>query len=205
MKRNISKRIPSVPHFLKFNVKPCQLSFLHRDRMLAVSSGGVLEKAILSRFLVGAPFRRHSLCDAKSTNSSPALTTERNFVLCTPAPYDSSILPAATGCMGYTFISSPAEVCQRLTTTTVTEEHPYHCKTWAAQFHYSHGTFSLVFPFVYIHCQPIALQHHYGKSWIDISIEHFTLQLHNYIEWHNEKRIKISLGRMNPMEYRRSI
>lgn len=173
--------------------------------MLAVSSGRVLEKAILSRFLVGAPFRKYSLCDAKSTNSSPALATEKSFALCAPAPYDSSILPAAIGCMGYTFISSPAEFCQRLNTTTVSKEFPDHCKTWASQFHHSHGTFSLVFPFVYIHCQPIALQHHYGKSLISISIEHFILQLHNYIEWYNEKRMKISLRRMNPMEYRRSI
>lgn len=30
----------------------------------------------------------------------------------------------------------------------------------------------------------------YGESWLGISIEYFTLQLHNYIEWYNEKRIK---------------
>lgn len=34
----------------------------------------------------------------------------------------------------------------------------------------------------------------YGKSWIGVSVEHFTLQLNNYVEWYNEKRIENSLG-----------
>jgi len=45
----------------------------------------------------------------------------------------------------------------------------------------------------------------YGKTWIGVSIEHFIEQLNNYIEWYNEKRIKISLGGMSPVEYRCSI
>jgi len=45
----------------------------------------------------------------------------------------------------------------------------------------------------------------YGKSWIDVPTEHFIKQVNSYIKWYNEKRIKISLGGMSPMEYRRSI
>jgi len=45
----------------------------------------------------------------------------------------------------------------------------------------------------------------YGKTWLGVSIEHFIEQLNNYIGWYNEKRIKISLGGMSPVEYRRSI
>lgn len=45
----------------------------------------------------------------------------------------------------------------------------------------------------------------YGKPWLGISIEHFVQKLNNYIKWYNEKRIKISLGGMSPVEYRRSI
>ena len=45
----------------------------------------------------------------------------------------------------------------------------------------------------------------YGKIWLGVSIEHFIEQLNNYIELLNEKRIKLSLGGMNPVEYRRSI
>lgn len=45
----------------------------------------------------------------------------------------------------------------------------------------------------------------YGKSWIGVTIEHFIEQLNSYIYWYNEKRIKISLNGMSPVEYRRSI
>ncbi|AUS98634.1 hypothetical protein CDO33_01550 [Clostridium thermosuccinogenes] len=30
-------------------------------------------------------------------------------------------------------------------------------------------------------------------------------KLNEYISWHNESRIKISLGNMSPLEYRRSL
>lgn len=45
----------------------------------------------------------------------------------------------------------------------------------------------------------------YGKSWIGVSIEHFVQHLNSYIKWYNEKRIKISLGGLSPVEYRRNL
>ena len=46
---------------------------------------------------------------------------------------------------------------------------------------------------------------YYNRSWQDISIEQFINDLDGYIKWYNEKRIKMSLGAMSPMEYRKSI
>nr|CAE92897.1 transposase [Pseudomonas putida] len=37
------------------------------------------------------------------------------------------------------------------------------------------------------------------------SIEQFTQALDAYIRWYNEKRIKISLGALSPVEYRKSL
>jgi len=45
----------------------------------------------------------------------------------------------------------------------------------------------------------------YNRSWQDVSIEQFVNMLNRYIRWYNEKRIKMSLGAMNPMDYRRSL
>jgi putative transposase len=45
----------------------------------------------------------------------------------------------------------------------------------------------------------------YNRSWQGVSIEQFINELNNYIKWYNEKRIKIPLGGMSPVEYRRSI
>ena len=45
----------------------------------------------------------------------------------------------------------------------------------------------------------------YGRSWKDVSIDDFVDELDRYLRWYNEKRIKISLGALSPMEYRRSI
>lgn len=45
----------------------------------------------------------------------------------------------------------------------------------------------------------------YQKSWVDVSIKDFIQQVNSYIKWYNEKRIKMSLGGMSPMEYRQSI
>lgn len=45
----------------------------------------------------------------------------------------------------------------------------------------------------------------YGKSWIGVTREDFIDVLDIYIKWYNEKRIKVSLGGMSPMEYRRSL
>ena len=45
----------------------------------------------------------------------------------------------------------------------------------------------------------------YFRSWDDITIEQFIDELDRYLKWYNEKRIKMSLGAMSPVEYRRSI
>lgn len=45
----------------------------------------------------------------------------------------------------------------------------------------------------------------YNRSWQDVSIEQFVDVLNSYIQWYNEKRIKISLGAMSPIDYRKSI
>src|SRR5450830_174128 len=45
----------------------------------------------------------------------------------------------------------------------------------------------------------------YAKSWMNTSIEEFTVELDSYIRWYNEARIKISLGSMSPMEHRKSL
>ena len=45
----------------------------------------------------------------------------------------------------------------------------------------------------------------YSRSWQGVSIEQFISEIDSYITWYNEKRIKISLGAMSPIEYRRRI
>ena len=45
----------------------------------------------------------------------------------------------------------------------------------------------------------------YGRNWSGWSIEEFMNALDEYIHWYNEKRIKLSLGGMSPMQYRRSL
>ena len=45
----------------------------------------------------------------------------------------------------------------------------------------------------------------YGRSWYGVSLERFMKRLDDYIHWYNEKRIKLSLGGMSPVEYRRSL
>jgi putative transposase len=45
----------------------------------------------------------------------------------------------------------------------------------------------------------------YNRSWIGVSIEEFIDILHEYLVWYNEKRIKLSLGAMSPLEYRRDL
>jgi transposase InsO family protein/transposase-like protein len=42
----------------------------------------------------------------------------------------------------------------------------------------------------------------YNRSWAGVSIEEFMDTLNGYLHWYNEKRIKMSLGAMSPMEYR---
>lgn len=45
----------------------------------------------------------------------------------------------------------------------------------------------------------------YGYSWTGYTIGQFIEVLNKYIEWYAEKRIKISLGGMSPLDYRRSL
>jgi transposase InsO family protein len=45
----------------------------------------------------------------------------------------------------------------------------------------------------------------YSQNWQSTTIEQFIQALNSYIRWYNEKRIKISLGSVSPVEYRRSL
>lgn len=45
----------------------------------------------------------------------------------------------------------------------------------------------------------------YCRTWKDFSIDQFINELDSYLRWYNEKRIKMSLGAMSPVVYRRSI
>jgi hypothetical protein len=45
----------------------------------------------------------------------------------------------------------------------------------------------------------------YGRSWNNVSVEQFIDTLDCYPRWYNEKRIKMSLGAISPVDYRRSI
>ena len=45
----------------------------------------------------------------------------------------------------------------------------------------------------------------YGYSWTGVSISQFIEQLDEYVKWYAEKRIKLSLGGMSPLNYRRSL
>lgn len=45
----------------------------------------------------------------------------------------------------------------------------------------------------------------YYRSWKDVSIDQFINELDCYLRWYDEKRIKMSLGGMSPIAYRRSI
>lgn len=45
----------------------------------------------------------------------------------------------------------------------------------------------------------------YYRSWNNVTIEDFCAQLDQYIHWYNEKRIKVSLQGMSPVQYRQSL
>lgn len=45
----------------------------------------------------------------------------------------------------------------------------------------------------------------YGYSWTGVTIDQFIEELDKYIKWYAEKRIKLSLGGMSPLDYRRSL
>ena len=38
-----------------------------------------------------------------------------------------------------------------------------------------------------------------------MTIEQFSHELDSYIRWYNERRIKMSLGALSPVEYRKSL
>lgn len=45
----------------------------------------------------------------------------------------------------------------------------------------------------------------YNRNWNHTTIDSFIAKLDKYIHWYNEERIKMSLGGMSPLEYRRSL
>ena len=45
----------------------------------------------------------------------------------------------------------------------------------------------------------------YNRDWTGVSIQGFIDIRNEYLIWYNEKRIKISLGNMSPLEYRKSL
>ncbi len=45
----------------------------------------------------------------------------------------------------------------------------------------------------------------YNRDWCGVSVESFAAQLDEYLHWYSEKRIKISLNGMSPLNYRRSL
>jgi len=45
----------------------------------------------------------------------------------------------------------------------------------------------------------------YPGDWQSITIEQFIQAVNAYIRWYNEKRIKLSLGFLSPVEYRESL
>lgn len=45
----------------------------------------------------------------------------------------------------------------------------------------------------------------YNRNWNRITIDSFIEELDEYMHWYNEERIKMSLGGMSPLEYRRSL
>ena len=45
----------------------------------------------------------------------------------------------------------------------------------------------------------------YGVSWRGVTIDSFIHELDQYIQWYANDRIKLSLGGMSPMDYRRSL
>ena len=53
--------------------------------------------------------------------------------------------------------------------------------------------------------RPTKTEVFYPRHWQAASIEQFTQALDSYIRWYNEKRIKISLDALSPVEYRRSL
>ena len=45
----------------------------------------------------------------------------------------------------------------------------------------------------------------YSRDWMSANIDELVAALDSYIRWYNERRIKISLGSLSPIEHRRSL
>jgi len=45
----------------------------------------------------------------------------------------------------------------------------------------------------------------YNRSWLGVSLEDFCTKIDDYIYWYNENRIKMSLGGMSPLAFRKSL
>lgn len=45
----------------------------------------------------------------------------------------------------------------------------------------------------------------YGRDWAGVALEELEAKINDYIEWHNMRRIKRSLGGMSPLQYRESL
>jgi len=45
----------------------------------------------------------------------------------------------------------------------------------------------------------------YNRAWTDTSLQEFIDQVDEYIQWYNEERIKLTLGGLSPVEYRRAL
>ena len=45
----------------------------------------------------------------------------------------------------------------------------------------------------------------YCRSWLNVTIEEFINQIDEYMRWYCNKRIKLSLGALSPIEYRKSL
>jgi len=43
------------------------------------------------------------------------------------------------------------------------------------------------------------------RNWQQVSLDECMRQIDAYIRWYNEKRIKLSLGRRSPVEYRQAM
>lgn len=46
---------------------------------------------------------------------------------------------------------------------------------------------------------------YYNRTWINTTANDFMQQLDSYIQWYNQHRIKLSLGGISPVEYRRNL
>ncbi|EJY49084.1 hypothetical protein HMPREF1346_02825 [Enterococcus faecium 503] len=43
----------------------------------------------------------------------------------------------------------------------------------------------------------------YQRDWKNTTINQFINKLDDYIHWYNNQRIKLSLGRLSPLQYRK--